>query len=206
MEINLDMLEPIKQLDDRALDLMFRQARSHNGWTGEPVSSEQLEVIFDLMKMGPTSANCSPARIVFLQSADAKERLRPALSSGNLEKTMAAPVVALLAYDTRFYERMDYLFPHQKNAASWFTSSEALAQETAFRNGTLQAAYFMMAARAVGLDTGPMSGFNAAKVDEEFFSGTSFKCNFICNLGHGNPEKVFGRLPRFSFSDVCQVL
>ncbi len=196
----------IMQLDDPSLDLLFREARTHNGWTDDPVSTEKLTEIFDLMKMGPTSANCCPARILFLKSPEAKERLRPALSSGNLEKTMAAPVVALLAYDTRFYERLDYLFPHDKSAASWFTGSETITQETAFRNGTLQAAYFILAARAVGLDTGPMSGFDAPKVNAEFFAGTSHRINFICNLGIGRPEKVFGRLPRFDFSDVCQVL
>lgn len=196
----------ITRLGDSALDLLFREARTHNGWTDEPVGTEVLTEIFDLMKMGPTSANCSPARIVFLTSPDARERLRPALSSGNLEKTMTAPVVALLAYDIRFHERMDYLFPHDKSAASWFTGSEALMQETAFRNGTLQAAYFILAARAAGLDTGPMSGFDSAKVNAEFFAGTSFRINFICNLGHGLPEKVFGRLPRFKFSDVCRIL
>jgi 3-hydroxypropanoate dehydrogenase len=198
--------ERIQRLDDNGLDLLFREARTHNGWLDKPVSDANLIEVFDLMKMGPTSANCSPARLVFLRSKEAKERLRPALSSGNLEKTMAAPVVALLAYDTKFHEKMDYLFPHQKGAGSWFTSSEALAQETAFRNGTLQAAYFLLAARAIGLDTGPMSGFKSNLVDEEFFAGTSFKCNFICNLGYGDPIKVFTRSPRFAFNDVCQIL
>lgn len=205
-EINMQLKERISRLDEAGLNLLFREARTHNGWTGEEVGIDTLKEIFDLMKMGPTSANCSPARVVFLRTKEAKERLAPALSRGNLEKTMAAPVVALLAYDTRFYEQMEYLFPHQKNAASWFTSSSAMAEETAFRNGTLQAAYFILAARALGLDTGPMSGFNAGMVDTEFFAGTSIKCNFICSLGRGVPEKVFGRLPRFEFSDVCQVL
>jgi 3-hydroxypropanoate dehydrogenase len=198
--------ERIQKLDDKGIDLLFREARTHNGWLDKPVSDASLKEIYDLMKMGPTSANCSPARIVFLRSAEAKEKLRPALSSGNLEKTLSAPVVALLAYDTKFHEKMDFLFPHQKGAGSWFTSSEALAQETAFRNGTLQAAYFLLAARAVGLDTGPMSGYKSNLVDEAFFAGTTFKSNFICNLGYGDPGKVFARLPRFAFDDVCQVL
>lgn len=200
------MRERLRSLDDAGLALLFTEARTHNGWLDEPVGDEMLVKIFDLMKMGPTSANCSPARLVFLRSPEAKERLRPALSSGNLDKTMHAPVVTIVAYDTRFHERMDFLFPHQKGAGAWFTSSAALAQETAFRNGTLQAAYFMLAARAVGLDTGPMSGFKTDVVDQEFFAGTAWRCNFLCNLGVGDPGKVFARSPRFAFGDACQVL
>jgi 3-hydroxypropanoate dehydrogenase len=196
----------IGRLDENGLDLLFREARTHNGWLDQPVLDEELVALFDLMKMGPTSANCSPARIVFLRSPEARERLRPALSSGNLGKTMAAPVVAILGYDNRFYERLDFLFPHEPSARSWFDGSASKAEETAFRNGTLQAAYFLIAARAVGLDTGPMSGFDNAKVDAEFFPGTSIKSNFLCNLGHGDPERVFARSPRFAFDDVCKIL
>ena len=196
----------IRHLDAYGLDLLFRQARTHNAWTDEPVSDAHLVEIFDLMKMGPTSANCCPARLVFLRSAEARERLRPALSRGNLAKTMAAPVVVLFACDTRFHERMDYLSPLQPQAASWFTSSPALAEETAFRNGTLQAAYFLLAARALGFDVGPMSGFKSELVDAAFFAGTSWRCNFICNLGHGDPAGVVERLPRFEFDAVCRVL
>jgi 3-hydroxypropanoate dehydrogenase len=196
----------IGSLDEDALELLFREARTHNGWSAEPVPEKTLRALFDLMKMGPTSANCSPARIVFVQSQNAKRRLEPALSSGNRAKTMAAPVTAIIGYDTRFYDRLDYLFPHEKSARSWFTSSERLAQETAFRNGTLQGAYFILAARSLGLDTGPMSGFDNAKVDGEFFAGTPVKSNFICSLGRGDPSKVFKRSPRFAFEDVCQIL
>jgi 3-hydroxypropanoate dehydrogenase len=198
--------ERIRALDANGLDLLFREARTHNGWLDREVTDDELKAAFDLMKMGPTSANCSPARIVFLRSPEAKEKLRPALSSGNLAKTMAAPVVALFAYDLKFNEKMDFLFPHQKGAGAWFTSSEALALETAFRNGTLQAAYFMIAARAIGLDCGPMSGFKDNLVNEAFFAGTSLKCNFICNLGHGDPASVFVRSPRLAFEEACEIL
>jgi 3-hydroxypropanoate dehydrogenase len=202
----LDTRKRVQVLDDNALDLVFREARTHNGWTDRPVPDALLRKAFDLMKMGPTSANCSPLRIVFVRSDAAKQRLLPALSRGNSAKTMAAPVTAILGYDTHFYERLGFLFPHDASAASWFTSSERLANETAFRNATLQAGYFILAARAVGLDAGPMSGFDNAKVDAEFFAGTSVRSNFICSLGYGEPAKVYKRLPRFSFDDVCQVL
>jgi 3-hydroxypropanoate dehydrogenase len=196
----------LRTLDAAGLDLILREARTHNGWTSEPVSDETLRQLFDVMKMGPTSANCSPARIVFVRSDAAKQRLAPALSSGNRTKTMAAPVTAILGYDLHFYDQLPFLFPHDKSARSWFTSSEKLAHETAFRNATLQGAYFIIAARALGLDAGPMSGFDNAKVDAEFFAGTTVKSNFICSLGLGDPSKVFKRSPRFRFEDVCQVL
>lgn len=190
--------------DDATLDLLFREARSHNGWLDRPVPDDLLRQIFDLMKMGPTSANCSPLRIIFLKSDAAKARLAPALSKGNHEKTITAPAVAVLGYDTRFYDHMKFLFPHV-DAKPWFTSSESLALETAFRNSTLQSAYLMLAARALGLDVGPMSGFNNAKVDAEFFSGTSVKSNFICGIGYGNPAKIMKRHPRFRFDEVCRI-
>ncbi|MBP8937435.1 malonic semialdehyde reductase [Agrobacterium genomosp. 3] len=189
-------------LDDKALATLFTEARTHNGWTDKPVSDETLGALYDLTKMGPTSANCSPGRFVFVRSPEAKEKLRPALSSGNLEKTMAAPVTVIAAIDSEFYEKLPVLFPHA-DARSWFTSSPAVAEETAFRNGTLQAGYLILAARALGLDTGAMSGFDKDKVDAAFFAGTTWKSNFLINLGHGDPSKLFGRLPRLGFEDAC---
>ncbi|CUX30548.1 MULTISPECIES: malonic semialdehyde reductase [Rhizobium/Agrobacterium group] len=189
-------------LDDKALATLFTEARTHNGWTDKPVSDETLGALYDLTKMGPTSANCSPGRFVFVRSPEAKEKLRPALSSGNLEKTMAAPVTVIAAIDSEFYEKLPMLFPHA-DARSWFTSSPAVAEETAFRNGTLQAGYLILAARALGLDTGAMSGFDKGKVDAAFFAGTTWKSNFLINLGHGDPSKLFGRLPRLGFEDAC---
>lgn len=193
-------------LDNGALDVIFRQARTHNGWQPKPVSDETLHQLYELMKWGPTSANCSPARILFLRSKEAKERLKPALSSGNRDKTMAAPVTAIVAYDLKFYDLLPRLFPHDQTARNWFTSDENVARATAFRNGTLQGAYMIIAARAVGLDCGPMSGFDNAKVDAEFFPGQDVKSNFLCNLGYGDPSKLFNRLPRLGFEEACKVL
>jgi 3-hydroxypropanoate dehydrogenase len=192
-------------LDEQALSTLFTEARTHNGWIDKPVEDALLRDLYDLTKMGPTSANCSPGRFVFIRSADAKEKLRPALSSGNLEKTMTAPVTAIAAIDAEFYEKLPTLFPHA-DAKSWFTSSPAMAEETAFRNATLQAGYFILAARALGLDTGAMSGFDKAKVDEAFFAGTTWKSNFLINLGYGDASKLFGRLPRLPFEDACQLV
>lgn len=189
-------------LDSKALAALFTEARTHNGWSDQPVTDAELQKIYELTRMGPTSANCSPARFVFVRSAEAKEKLRPALSSGNLEKTMAAPVTVIAAIDVQFFEKLPELFPHA-DAKSWFTSSPAVAEETAFRNGTLQAGYLILAARSLGLDTGPMSGFDKAKVDEAFFAGTSWKSNFLINIGHGDPAKLFGRLPRLPFDEAC---
>ena len=189
-------------LDNKALAALFTEARTHNGWTDQPVSDEELIKLYDLTKMGPTSANCSPARFVFVRSAEGKEKLRPSLSSGNLEKTMSAPVTVIAAIDTEFYEKLPVLFPHA-DARSWFTSSAQMAEETAFRNATLQAGYLILAARALGLDTGAMSGFDKAKVDDAFFAGIKWKSNFLINIGHGDPSKLFGRLPRLSFEDAC---
>jgi len=185
-----------------ALTTMFTGARTHNGWRDIPVSDETLREVYDLMKWAPTSANCSPARIVFVRSDEGKEKLRPALSGGNLDKTLAAPVTAIVAWDSEFYERLPELFPHG-DARSWFTSSPALAEETAFRNSSMQAAYLIFACRALGLDTGPMSGFDRQKVDDAFFTGTPLKSNVLINIGYGDVSKLYGRLPRLSFEDAC---
>lgn len=185
-----------------ALKTLFTDARTHNGWQDIPVSDEVLREIYDLMKWGPTSANCSPARIVFVRTPEGKEKLAPALSSGNLAKTLAAPVTAIVAWDSEFYERLPELFPHG-DARSWFTSSPELARETAFRNSSLQAAYLIFACRALGLDTGPMSGFDPQKVDAAFFTGTNLKSNLLINIGYGDASKVYGRLPRLTFEDAC---
>lgn len=191
-------------LDDHALSVLFTEARSQNGWSDRRIEPETLKQLYDLVRMGPTSANCSPARFVFVESTEAKARLEPALSSGNRNKTMTAPVTVIAAYDTRFYDRLPELFPHG-DARSWFTSSPAMSEETAFRNGTLQAGYLILAARALGLDAGPMSGFDRSKVDEAFLAGTGWKSNFLINIGHGDPKKLFGRLPRLSFDEACLV-
>lgn len=191
-------------LSDAALDQLFRTARTYNGFTDQAVPPESLRQIHDLLRWGPTSANCCPLRIVFLTNPAAKERLRPALSAGNLAKTISAPVTAILAYDTQFADHLPRLFPHV-DARPWFANPD-VAFETAFRNSTLQAGYFLLAARAVGLDCGPMSGFDQGKVNAEFFADGRFKVNFICNLGYGDPASLFERSPRFDFEDVCQVL
>jgi 3-hydroxypropanoate dehydrogenase len=192
-------------LDKKALDAIFLEARTHNAWTDKPVSDETLRRLYDLMKFGPTSANCSPQRIVFARSRAAKEKLRPALSEGNLEKTMTAPVTAVLGYDTEFYELLPRLFP-QKDARSWFVGKPAHIEATAFRNGTLQGGYFIVAARAVGLDCGAMSGFDNATVDAAFFPGGKVKSNFLCNLGYGDPKGVFPRNPRLTFDEACSIV
>lgn len=192
-------------LPDSALDQLFYTARTQNGWQDIGVDTETLHKLWEIAALGPTSANCEPARFTFLTSTEAKKRLEPHLSKSNVEKTMTAPVVVLAAYDMEFYEKLPELFPHG-DAKSWFTSSPELAHETAFRNGTLQAAYFLMAARALGLDVGAMSGFDMDGVNKEFFDGTTLRINFIMNIGRGDPSKVWDRLPRLSFDDACQVL
>jgi len=192
-------------IDAHSLDLLFRTARTQNGWQPKPVPDSLLREIFDLAKMPPTSANCSPMRLVFVSTQEGKERLKPALSAGNLAKTMAAPVTAIIAYDTKFYDELPKLFPHA-DARSWFASNETLAATTAMRNGTLQGGYLMLAARAAGLDCGPMSGFDNAAVDAEFFPDGRFKSNFLCNLGYGDGSNVFPRSPRFDFDDVCKIV
>jgi len=195
-------------LNDTALDQLFRSARSYNGWLDDDVTDVQLQCIIDLMKMAPTSANCQPVRIVFLKSAEAKNRLKPHLIEGNVEKSMAAPVVAIIGHDLAFYDNLPKWFPHT-DAKSWFVGNDELIKTTAFRNGTLQGAYLMLAARSLGLDCGPMSGFDNAGVDEEFFGGeadSTIRSNFICGLGVGDPDTVFERSPRPSFDDLAKIL
>jgi 3-hydroxypropanoate dehydrogenase len=196
----------VMTLDAAGLDLLFREARSHNKFSDEPVTDDELLALYEILKNGPTSANCSPARFLFLRTQEAKRKLAPALSSGNLEKTMAAPVTAIVAYDPKFYEKLPKLFPHNPEATSWFTSNDSLAATTAFRNGTLQGAYLIVAARAVGLDTGAMSGFDNAVVDEVFLADRGWRSNFLCNLGHGDPAGLFPRSPRLDFDEACVLL
>lgn len=192
-------------LTANALATLFTEARTHNGWQDKCVTHTQLEEIYNLARLAPTSANCSPMRIVFIQSQEAKEKLAPALSSGNLKKTMTAPVTAIIAWDPEFYELLPQLFP-SGDARSWFTSSAQLAQETAFRNSSLQAAYLIMACRALGLDTGPMSGFDNNLVDEIFLSQEGWKSNLLINIGYGDESKVYPRAPRLDFNVSCRVL
>ncbi len=192
-------------IPDSSFDQLFRNARTANAWQNKPVEAALLEKIHDVMKFGPTSANCCPLRIVFVQSDAAKARLKPCLAPGNVDKALTAPVVALFAQDTKFYDHLPFLFPHT-DARSWFAGNDDLINTTAFRNSTLQAAYFMMTARGFGLDCGPMSGFDNDKLNTEFFPDGRFKINFICALGYGDPAKTFARSPRFEFKDVCQVL
>src|SRR5262245_50278074 len=188
------------------LDLIFRNARTHNGWLEKPVDDALLRQVYDLAKMGPTSANMCPLRIVFVKSPEAKEKLKPALDAGNVAKTMAAPVTAIIGMDVRFYEKLPKLFPHV-DAKAWFKDlPEPVLEYIALRNSSLQGAYFMLAARALGLDCGPMSGFDNAKVDAAFFAGTTVKSNFLCNLGHGDATRLHPRGPRLSFEEACQLV
>jgi 3-hydroxypropanoate dehydrogenase len=193
------------KLPTSVLDQLFLEARTHNAWRDRDVPDALLHEIVDLAKMGPTSANCSPARFVFVKSRQAKERLKPHLSEGNRDKTMKAPVCAIIGYDLDFYQHLPKLFPHT-DAKSWFEGNEQKIQETAFRNGTLQGAYLIMAARAVGLDCGPMSGFDNRAVDREFFAGTNIKSNFLCSLGHGDASVLFPRSPRFAFDEMAKII
>lgn len=195
----------LHSLDVAALDQIFTKAKTHYHWLNQDVPDALLSDVYDLCKMGATSANCQPIRIVFVKSSEAKEKLRPCLFEGNLEKTMAAPVTAIFAYDMEFYNKLSVTFPHV-DAKPWFTQNENDTFVHAFRNGTLQAAYFMLAARAKGLDCGPMSGFNAQMVDELFFSGTQWRSNFLCNLGYGDHTKGYERFPRLTFDETCRVI
>jgi 3-hydroxypropanoate dehydrogenase len=192
-------------ISDDALDQLFRSARTQNKWQDKPVSATIIEAIYDLMRWGPTSANCSPARFVFVTSAEAKAKLKPHLSPGNVAKVMAAPVTAIIGYDLHFYEKLPFLFPHV-DAKSWFFGNHPLIQTTAFRNGTLQGAYFMMAVRALGLDVGPMSGFNNEEVDKIFFPEGHVRSNFICSIGEGDPSAVLERHPRLTFDEACRIV
>ena len=194
-----------ESIDQASIDQLFLNAHTHYFWQNKPVSDDLLKQAYDLAKMGPTSANCSPLRIIFVKSTEQKEKLRPCLAEGNIEKTMSAPVTAIFGYDMEFYEKLPYLFPHA-DAKSWFAGNVDLIAKTAFRNGTLQAAYFILAARSLGLDCGPMSGFDNKKVDELFFKDTPIQSNFLCNLGYGVQEKIFPRSPRFDFTEACQIL
>jgi len=207
-------------LSDEALDQIFRQARTHNGWLDKPVSDDTLRQLYELMKWGPTSANSSPARFLFLRSPEAKQKLLPALVPGNVQKTIKAPVTAIVGYDVRFYDKLAKLFPHNPKMASIFAEAPELAEATAKRNSSLQGAYLIIAARALGLDCGPMSGFDNAKVDHEFFGAgreehgcdqeffptTHVRSNFLCNLGYGDPAKLLPRSPRLDFKEACVLL
>lgn len=206
MSVIDDQLPPAaKIVGDAAMDRIFRQARTHRSWNGDPVSDVVLAAVYELARMPPTSANCSPMRVLFLKSKEAKERLRPVLSEGNVKQTMAAPVTAVIAYDTQFYELLPRLWPFA-DARKWFAGKEALIKETALRNGSLQGAYLILAARALGLDCGPMSGFDNAKVDAAFFPDGRWKSNFLINLGKADPAKVFPRNPRLTFDEACRIL
>lgn len=191
-----------RPLDEAALATLLTEARTHSAWVPEPVPDALLRRIYDAARMGPTSANCSPARFVFVRSAEGKSRLAPALSKGNLDKTMSAPVTVICAWDRAFHDKLPALFPHA-DARSWFTGSPELAHETAFRNASMQAGYLLLAARALGLDAGPMSGFDTDKVDAAFLGGTTWTANLLINLGHGEPGKPYGRLPRLDFDEAC---
>src|SRR5580704_8611660 len=194
------------KLTGESLDLIFRKARTHSAWLDKPVDDALLGQVYDLAKMGPTSANMCPMRVVFVKSKEAKEKLRPALDAGNVDKTMTAPVTAIIAMDIHFYEKLPKLFPHA-DARAWFKDlPENVLETIALRNGSLQGAYFMLAARSLGLDCGPMSGFDNAKVDAAFFAGTTVKSNFLCNLGHGDGAKLFPRSPRLNFAEACQIV
>ena len=209
-----------KVLSDEALDQLFRKARTYNAWLDEPITDGELRQLYDLMKWGPTSANCLPARLVFLRSREAKERLIPALAPNNVEKTRTAPVTVIIAYDLLFHEKLPRLFPHSPKMRDLFATNPQLVEVTAKRNSSLQGAYLMIAARALGLDCGPMSGFDSAKVDEEFFGAGKecegcdqeffpaghVKSNFLCNLGHGDRSKLFPRGPRLEFAEACTLL
>jgi 3-hydroxypropanoate dehydrogenase len=194
------------KLSDESLDLIFRDARTHSDWLDQPVDDALLAQVYDLAKMGPTSSNMCPMRVIFVKSKAAKEKLKPALSPGNVDKTMAAPVTAIIGMDVHFYEKLPELFPHV-DAKAWFKDlPENVLEYIALRNGSLQGAYFMLAARSLGLDCGPMSGFDNAKVDAAFFAGTTVKSNFLCNLGHGDATKLHPRCPRLSFEEACQIV
>jgi len=195
-----------KPLGDAGLDLIFRNARTHSVWLPAPVSDNTLRQLWDVMKFGPTSANCSPLRIEFAQSREAKERLAACMDQGNQAKTRAAPVTAIFAMDLEFYDKLPRLFPHNQTARSWFVGKPEHVEKTAFRNSSLQGAYFIIAARALGLDCGPMSGFDADRLNGEFFPDWKFRVNFVCSLGHGDPTKLFARSPRLEFDEACRVI
>lgn len=195
----------MNKLDDNGFDVLFRKARTQNAWLDKPVSDELLQQVYDLAKWGATSTNSSPMRLVFVKTEAAKERLKPFLMPGNVIKVMSAPVTAIIGMDMEFYEKLPVLSPHN-NARSWFVRNDALIESTAFRNSTLQGAYLMLAARSLGLDCSPMSGFDNAKVDAEFFKGTNIKSNFICSLGYGDVSKLYPRAVRLDFAEACEIV
>lgn len=195
-----------RRIDDSGLRQLFLDARTHNGWLDKPVPDSMLRELYDIVKFGPTSMNTQPMRLLFLRTEAAKQRLRPHLVPSNAEKTMAAPVTAVVGYDLAFHEHLPKMFPHRPDAKVMYEGKLPLIEATAFRNGSLQGAYLIIAARALGLDCGPMSGFNNAGVDAEFFAGTQIKSNFLCNLGYGDHSKIFARSPRFDFASVCTLL
>lgn len=196
----------VEAADPTALDLLLREARTHYGWSDRPVPESTLRAVYDLARWGPTSMNQQPARYVFVRSADAKERLIPAMMQSNREKVAAAPVTAIIAYDEAFYEKLPQVYPSSPRVRDYFAREPAKAAESALRNGTLQAAYFIIAARAMGLDTGPMSGFDQAQVDELFLVGTGWRSNFLCSLGFGDETKLRCRLPRLDFGEVVRIV
>jgi len=191
-------------IDAKACAQLFTEARTHNAWQDKPVSDEILQQLYDLLKWAPTSANAAPARFIFVKSPEAKAKLKPSLSEGNVEKTMSAPVTVIVAHDLEFYEQLPTLFP-QADAKSWFAGNEAAINSTVQRNGSLQGAYLIMAARALGLDCGPMSGFDQAKVDEIFFAGSQWRANFLINLGYGDKTQLYPRNPRLDFAQACRI-
>ncbi|MGC9163695.1 MAG: malonic semialdehyde reductase [Thiomonas sp.] len=193
-------------IDPDALRQLFTDARTHNAWLDKPVPESLLRQLYDLMKWGPTSANCSPARIVFVQSPEAKAKLVPCMSEGNRAKTLQAPVTAIIGMDMAFYEKLPELFPHNPDARNWFAGKPEHIATTALRNSSLQGGYFILAARALGLDCGPMSGFDAEAVNAAFFAGTDIQVNFLCNLGYGDPAALFPRSPRLSFEQACRIV
>ena len=194
------------ELDQLVLDQLFLNARSYNSWLDAPVTDEQLRKLYDILKMGPTSFNCCPARFVFLSTTEGKERISPHLRPNNVKKTLTAPVVTIIAHDMEFYEEMPKLVPHRSDVRDLLSDNEALIMDTAFRNATLQGGYFLLAARAIGIDCAPMSGFDNQGVDEEFFPDGRLKSNFICGLGRGDPESTFDRLPRLPMEEACTFL
>ena len=195
-----------EEIAQDSLDQIFLSARTHNRWLDKPIDEEKLRRLVDIMNIGPTSANTLPARIIFVKSDEAKQRLAPHLSEGNREKTLSAPVCAIIGYDLKFYENMSKTFPHNPGARGWFEGNDQKIEETAFRNSSLQGAYFIIAARALGLDTGPMSGFDNAGVDKEFFPDGQVKSNFLCSIGYGDESVLFPRLPRLSFEEMAKII
>lgn len=195
-----------RKLSDDSLDMLFRKARTYYSWADTPVSQEQIEEIYALARLGPTSANASPARLVWCRSESSKNQLADCVSASNRPKVLSAPVTVIIGMDMAFYEKFDQLFPHDPNVRFWFQGNAEVIRETALRNSSLQGAYLLMAARSIGLDCGPMSGFDKAKVDAAFFHGTTIETNFICSVGQGTDEKLFPRLPRLSFEDACRII